>query len=1046
MSLYGIRHHLQKGLDNVISLTKKVACNESQLSRFFKLNISINGIGIIDWGDGLYTNITASKNYNHTYSDEDKTYTVYIHGNICDFEIIDEENIYNFDTGKTDDEGNKITVSGTNYYTYVENISFFNCNTIKNIILTSCGVKNIDVRHCYSLEKLLINNISNNTKSANTISVLDLSDCVNLKVCNVSGNNITDLNLQNNLLLEELYISNLDNKATYTNGEWTITENNLGTIETATFIGCKSLENINNLPKSLKILNINGFAGTAIDLSNCEKLEKLCFGTGLEGINLSNCTALKVLFASPEFETLDLSSCTNLQFIQFGNKNYSGNTYIYSGGRTQLTSLDISCNRNIIRFFGSLPKCKTIITSNSSQNNAFKTIHFDLRDSQIQTLDLTNFLELEKLYLYSNANLYNGENYIDSVSDTSDRTVENMLLLDYCTNLNYLYIYNSTGLKLVDLSNCLTDTNSRQFKKLYGIHLDRTKVFNLVLGEHTEDGECLSFCPELQNLNVTNQQGYDPNGGTNYILTVVTHCNECKQTFCQKLTNINLSSTYLIDTSSANLRYNTNLTTVRITNCKKLESFDLCLYTTGTENEKANERVKLDSVYIFNCSSLKYLDISNLNKLKTFNSYSCTSLNTLYYDFINETYDDTICFNFNLHKNITVLQISNNPLLSGGIIPIDNTKKNMQILDCYNCVSITGDVDIVNDFGYVSTNNCYMIITTNGKITAAVNYNTNYTYNHFGDGRTTGKFPNFFILFSSTNQYDIDMSDSYDYNARTFYDFYKRYADRLQMDIAEHIITYDYPQLCTVYYYDTSGNQSKFRNFVPGEVNNDPNIYETIKTILFDFRLVNSFTSDNYFPTYGILNRPKMIKGYNNKITTTNKGFPYSSTYAKLSNNTEQLKQGIEYCKLVLTYNQVTSMDESSELFIIKDYTYQNQYDLNKQRICISNDLINGLSFSASEDVDTISDKITYNYPSLIYTNSLNTNINLDGSFTIEYIIRFFNTAYTYRNDQYFSYLIYEKSLGNKLTYTLEFGDETDLNNWGYEDNGDSIIIKSIEV
>ncbi|MEX0997008.1 MAG: T9SS type A sorting domain-containing protein [Flavobacteriaceae bacterium] len=201
---------------------------------------------------------------------------------------------------------------------------------IENVIVLNINNKNISdltgIEGFTALEELNV--------GINQLSTVNLINNLNLEYLHIAGNQLSDIDLSNNLNLEFLIIA------------------------------ANPLPNIDlSANTALKHLNANGSHSlTSLDLSNNLQLEYLSIDDAwLSEIDLTNNTALKTLLASFNFFiNIDLSHNINLEYIELTDNfletlELSNNTLLkelYCGNMGQvpsneISSLDLSNNPNL---------------------------------------------------------------------------------------------------------------------------------------------------------------------------------------------------------------------------------------------------------------------------------------------------------------------------------------------------------------------------------------------------------------------------------------------------------------------------------------------------------------------------------------------------------------------------------------------------------------------------------------------------------------------------------------------------------------------------
>ena len=280
--------------------------------------------------------------------------------------------------------------------------------------------------------------------SDNNLKSLDLSKNTLLETLIYSSNNVSTIDLSNNINLKEIYCSS--------NG-----------IESIDISKCSELETFCCLYDNLK----------SIDVSQNKKLKKLYLsGNEISNINLSNNKLLEELdLACTKIESLDIShnnklkeltlgiidSMSSIKKINFGNINslkeiYMPNSYVESLDLKNMVNLEkLNCENNPL---GSL-----------DVRNNIKLKELSALNCQLSNIDISNNKELESLDLTFNKKLSNidisenkklkslglGYTQLSNIDISKNNLLENLSVW-HNENLKDIDLSNNTGLKSLNLS------------------------------------------------------------------------------------------------------------------------------------------------------------------------------------------------------------------------------------------------------------------------------------------------------------------------------------------------------------------------------------------------------------------------------------------------------------------------------------------------------------------------------------------------------------------------------------------------------------------
>ncbi len=307
----------------------------------------------------------------------------------------------------------------------IENIKLVNLNSLKGLgmkalLLTSCGIKELNLSDFPTLEALVITgeewesvNFDNPAlrhlsleettlehidlsklknleelyvDNTGLLSEIDLSNLNNLKEIDVCGDNLTSLKLSDNVKEKLIRLSYSGKNVLSVNlSELT----NLESLRLYNYNGQPDLSQ--NL--KLKELSIYGGQLTELDLSNLPNLEKLdCSRNKLENLDLSNNPRLKELDCSANILTgLDLSNLPNLEKLDC-SRNKLENLDLSNNPRLKeldcsaniLTGLDLSNLPNLEKLDCSLNKLESLDLSNNN-----KLTNLECTDNRLKILDIS---------------------------------------------------------------------------------------------------------------------------------------------------------------------------------------------------------------------------------------------------------------------------------------------------------------------------------------------------------------------------------------------------------------------------------------------------------------------------------------------------------------------------------------------------------------------------------------------------------------------------------------------------------------------------------
>ena len=286
---------------------------------------------------------------------------------------------------------------------------------LKTLILDSNNLTEIDVSNNIALERLELN--------GNNLLELDVSQNINLTILDLDNNDISEINLSTNVVIEELDLS----------------RNNIATIDLSTLVSLKDLEIDDNPLSSLDVsantlleyIEASKTELLSIDLSNNTLLTEIVIEncTTIESIDISGLTLLVNLYLNKSpITALDTSDNAALRYI-----GIEDNTVITSLDLTNNTIIDALELTNAVALTHITFGNNTLLSEIEADNTGLNSIDastligledLEIQDTMIEVLDLTNNINLERLNA-SNSNLSllnikNGNNSIITGFDTTN--------------------------------------------------------------------------------------------------------------------------------------------------------------------------------------------------------------------------------------------------------------------------------------------------------------------------------------------------------------------------------------------------------------------------------------------------------------------------------------------------------------------------------------------------------------------------------------------------------------------------------------------------
>ena len=501
---------------------------------------------------------------------------------------------------------------------------------LKNLRIGNNNLTSLDLTNYTELETLFLYD----TLIGGT---LDLSNKNKLKSLSLANSKITELTLPKNSLTsidtKESQISELD--LSYNPGLTTISIGskilqtlNLSNVSSLTSTTLTKI--VKSVPNITSLSLGNNKSLTKVSIGNFDNLKSVTIHTSTEGndnissININN---------NPKLTNITLGKLSNLNSLTLNDNNLTTSSLTSLGLNTltKLTELDLSNNKITSLNVSGLRKLKTLKVSNYSEgyDAVLKNITLPKNTNKgeylLETLsignnlitgklDLTNYKNLKKLYVYSSK--------IKEIELPHTRTLNTLstagsqiekLNLSYNPGLTTITI-NSKALQELDLSNITS--------------LNKDTLTNIV-----------KSVPNITNLSL----------GNNKSLTGISLTNSESNSKLEKITIHTSSKDENDNLTWITINNYPNLKTLTLGRLKKLKGLGLSnnsLTTIWNLNKKDENGEYLPSITNINLNnnSMKSLDVSNLKSLqtlkvnkqrdnkknKTFNSIKLPTSNNLY--------------------------------------------------------------------------------------------------------------------------------------------------------------------------------------------------------------------------------------------------------------------------------------------------------------------------------------------------------------------------------------------------------------------------------
>lgn len=556
---------------------------------------------------------------------------------------------------------------------YLNTLNLTTNTKLQSLNASSNMLTTLDLSDNIDLGSLYANN--------NRITNLDLSNQIKLTTLRISNNKLMQLNLTNNKNLTDLdlndnFISTIDLSNTKIKDWFYVRNNNLKEIilcdsyDTENLISRKPLSNQGDFTSYINFGNEKVVSPTTDYLYYLSKnliiKDNDIVSSIIDNLNLNNLTAkifrnddelglsdvvndgdiLKIYDKNIAIQTLTINIFNNSKINNFplyksiieSYNKLNNTTYNYTYDLSD-EQLNLIKTLNIDDFVNTLDgieylknlenlsvKASNIVTMNFSDNPKLKNL-FLYSNSELQTLDVSNNLLLESLYIFesdiTSLNLIN-QKYLKDIY-IHDNNV-NELILSANDNLEKLYCYNTKlenidvsffkNLKYLDLGNnnikSIDLTNNRN---LTSLNLSGNELLNLNLIENIELKKVLISSNYVENIDVR------------------------KLSKLQELT-VSDNPIKKLDISS-----NVNLVNLKIDN-------------TFIENLNTEKNEKLEKLYIYG-SNIKNIDLSNNLNLLIFDAgYYIDSNNGTGYVGLPSNAKYHVLENVNLENNEKLEEIS----------------------------------------------------------------------------------------------------------------------------------------------------------------------------------------------------------------------------------------------------------------------------------------------------------------------------------------------------------------------------------------------------
>lgn len=334
-----------------------------------------------------------------------------------------------------------------NVITYAQQSISFNDTNFKNALLNhspSIDTNGDDIIDTEEAEQITTLRIYN----SGITNLIGIEYFTNIKILNVSGNSLTDIDISKNIKLRHLNIN----------------ENNLTSIDVT-----------NNT--NLITLSFDGNSLTDIDISKNIKLASFaCYKNQLKTLDVSNNINLEVLFCGyNQITEIDVRNNVNLKDL-----SVRGNA---------LTTLDISDNTNLEALYCTSNKLVNLDVRN---NTNLKKLYCD--ENKLSILNVDNNINLQWLVC--------ARNQLTNLNVSNNINLKNLGVND--NQLTNIDLNNNRNLKVLGCTNnqlTSLDTRSCMLTNIYFSH-NPNLTFAFLTGQKFQTtpklGISFNDCPELK--------------------------------------------------------------------------------------------------------------------------------------------------------------------------------------------------------------------------------------------------------------------------------------------------------------------------------------------------------------------------------------------------------------------------------------------------------------------------------------------------------------------------------------------------------------------
>lgn len=538
-------------------------------------------------------------------------------------------------------------------------------NSIQSLDLTS--LNNLAYLECQynPLTSLVVDSLPNLTMvycHNNLFTTLDVSGCSDLSYLSMGSPNILTFSCPN-LSLTDLYVgycTNLQSLDCHGNQITSLDVTDLTNLQTLdchdnnipslNLTACTALVNLNcnsNLIQGLSLTNCSSLQsldcsvnpiGGSLNTSTCPNLQQLdCHGDGLTGLIVTGCTNLSLLFCQTnQLTNLNLSGLGGLQEVNCAENVLTNLTLT---GCTNLQALSCQINQLVNLNASNLSNLQTLNCSDNPLLNLNVTACVGLTDliasgDDFTSLDVNTCIALQQLYCNStgliNLNITGASNL-----QVLDLTYCGSLQSLTCANLqlNDLRVHECPALQTLNCANNQLDTLSL-------INTTALLNFNCSHNLFTVIPQAtLTFLADLDcSYNPVAELDVESH---NIISLVVANCANLQRLTATYSQLVNLDVSACTSLSYLNCM-NGNLAIIDVSTCSQLDSF-IC---SGNPITSLNvsmltnlsyltcNQLLITSLDVSGLTNLETLDISNNASLTNLNVNACTSLATIYGNYI----------------------------------------------------------------------------------------------------------------------------------------------------------------------------------------------------------------------------------------------------------------------------------------------------------------------------------------------------------------------------------------------------------------------------